>query len=141
MNVRSPTFVTVAVPPRNDVVNAPGAFVAHTCATFSFQNGLFVCDTIANAFVLPVIVYVSARPFVTVAVIGMISDFPAGTVTGPMGLMTGAAPRPKAVVKKSRTQAQRANISRFKMVGDYFSIPSIFSFFRKRPLSAHIVYR
>jgi hypothetical protein len=47
--------------------------------------------TIAIAFVLPVMVYISGRPFVTVAVMGTINDFPAGTVTFPIGVITGAA--------------------------------------------------
>jgi hypothetical protein len=51
---------------------------------------LFVCITTAIEGELTVMAYDSARPFVTVAVIGMIIDLPAGKVTLLMGLMTGA---------------------------------------------------
>src|ERR1700733_7918518 len=56
--------------------------------------------TIAIAFVLLVIMNVSGRPFVTVAVMGMINDFPAGTVTFPIGVITDAADNNPAMEKK-----------------------------------------
>src|ERR1700677_4926064 len=110
MNVRSPTLVTVVSPPRNSVWNAPGAFGAHACATLSFQNGSLVCVTIAMALVLPVMVNVSGRPFVTVAVMGMIKDFPAGTTTLPIGAMTGAADSHPVMEKKKQNTRHVAEI-------------------------------
>jgi hypothetical protein len=110
MNVRSPTLVTVVSPPRNGVWNAPGAFGAHACATLSFQNGSLVCVTIAMALVLPVMMNVSGRPFVTVAVMGMIKDFPAGTDTLPIGAMTGAADNHPVMDKKKQSTRHVAEI-------------------------------
>jgi hypothetical protein len=63
-----------------------------------------VCVTIAIAFVLPVMVNVSGRPFVTVALIGMINDFPAGTVTFAIGEITGAADNRPAKEKKDKNR-------------------------------------
>lgn len=57
--------------------------------------------TIAIALVLPVMVNVNGRPFVTVTAMGMINDFPAGTVTFPRGAMTGAAADHPAMDKKA----------------------------------------
>ena len=77
---------------------------------FSFQNGLFVCSTMAMALVLPVTVYVSARPFVEVAVIGMINDFPAGMVTLGIGSITGAAVAAMASVNRNRNNTRHINV-------------------------------
>ena len=49
MKVRSPTLVTVTVPPRNGVENAPGALAGAAWTTDNFQNGLLVCGTMAMA--------------------------------------------------------------------------------------------
>src|SRR5262245_47548544 len=101
MNVMSPTLVTVAMPPRNGIWKAPGAFDAAACTTDIFQNGLFVWTSTAMRFVLLVAVNVSGRPFGDVAVTGRIRDLPAGTV--PLGIesMTGAANRENEIEKRN----------------------------------------
>jgi hypothetical protein len=69
--------------------------------------------TIVIALVLPVMVNVSGRPFVTVAVIGTINDFPAGTVTFPSGAITGAANNHPAMEKKAHAAMHVAAIRDF----------------------------
>jgi hypothetical protein len=69
--------------------------------------------TIAIALVLAVIVNVSGRPFVTVAVIGMINDFPAGTATFPIGAITGAANNNPATDRKKHTARHFATVHDF----------------------------
>ena len=56
IRVMSPMFVTVAIPPRNGVWNAPGALDAASCTTDIFQNGLFVWTSTVIRFVLLVTV-------------------------------------------------------------------------------------
>jgi len=58
-------------------------------------------------------VYVNGRPFVTVAVMGIINDFPAGTVTFPMGAITGAADNHPAMHKKRHTARHGVEIGDF----------------------------
>ena len=48
-------------------------------------------------------VYVNGRPFVTVTVMGMINDFPAGTDTFPIGAIIGAADNNPAKDKNRHT--------------------------------------
>jgi hypothetical protein len=63
--------------------------------------------TIAMALVLPVMVNVSGRPFVTVAVMGTINDLPAGTVTFAIGEITGAANNSPAAAMNQQTHIAR----------------------------------
>ncbi len=84
-------FVTFCTPPRKGVRKAPGVLVGAACTTVIFQKGLLVCTMTSMPFVLLVAVNVNGRPFADVAVIGRMSDLPAGTVTLPKGSITGAA--------------------------------------------------
>src|SRR3954471_21554855 len=104
MNTISPTFVTVATPPRKGVVNAPGALEAAAWTTDNFQNGLFVFTSTAIRLVLLLAVNVSGRPFGELAVTGTINDFPAGMLALEIGSMTGAAssPMPTRIAKASQ---------------------------------------
>ena len=102
MKVMSPTLVTVTVPLRKGVENAPEALAAAACTTDNFQNGLLVCGTRAMALVLLVKVKVNGRPLAEEAVTGTINDFPAAMVAAGMGSITGAAARGSAVAKSSQ---------------------------------------
>src|ERR1035441_5864063 len=102
MKVMSPTLVTVTVPPRKGVENAPGALTGAACTTDNFQNGLLVCGTRAMALVLLVKVKVNGRPLAEEAVTGTINDFPATMVAAGMGSITGAAARGSAAAKSSQ---------------------------------------
>ncbi len=55
-------------------------------------------------------VNVSGRPFVTVTVMGMINDFPAGTVTLAMGAITGAADNHRVMNKKKHAARHSVEI-------------------------------
>jgi len=107
MKIWSPTLVTVLVPPRNGVENAPGALAGAAWTTDNFQNGLLVCDTVAIALVLQEMVKLNARPLSEEAVMGTIRDFPAGIVAAGMESITGAATRGSVATKTSQARQQR----------------------------------
>src|ERR1022692_1692464 len=105
--------------------------VGAACTTVIFQNGLFVCTWTTMRFVLLVAVKVNGRPLGAVAVTGMISDLPAGTLTLPMGSMTGtamadsASANTKTPWRKNTGTFMPQNIAHPRKIGDYFNrLPS-----------------
>jgi hypothetical protein len=66
------------------------------------------------ALVLPVMVNVNGRPFVTVTAIGTINDFPAGTVTFAIGAITGAADNAPAMDRKRHAARHAVLIHDFR---------------------------
>ena len=116
MKVMSPTLVTVAVPPRNGVWNAPGADGSATWTADSFQNGLFVCNTGTIPAVLLRTVKVNGRPAGEVAVTGKINDRPAGMVTSATGSIAGAG---KTELASKMTASQTTTILQQRIPGNH----------------------